>query len=66
VTRCFRRMEVSEVAEEVADAAERLSRSGIGCIIALEREIALGDYVTSGKPMLISVFRPQLSPIATG
>ena len=41
-------MEVSEVAEEVADAVERLSRSGIGAIIALEREIALGDYVRVG------------------
>ena len=49
VTRFFRRMEVSEVAEEVADAVERLSRSGIGCIIALEREIALGDYVRAGR-----------------
>ena len=47
VTRFFRRMEVSEVAEEVADAVERLSRSGIGCIIVLEREIALGDFVQS-------------------
>ncbi|HLB11183.1 MAG TPA: hypothetical protein VK617_16760, partial [Gemmatimonadaceae bacterium] len=55
VTRFFRRMEVSEVAEEVADAVERLSRSGIGCIIALEREIALGDYVQSGKEMQAKV-----------
>ena len=39
VTRFFRRMEASEVAEEIAEAVERLSRSGIGCIIALEREI---------------------------
>jgi diadenylate cyclase len=65
VTRFFRRMEVSEVAEEVADAVERLSRSGIGCIIALEREIALGDYVTSGKPMQAKVSADLLATIFT-
>ncbi|MDQ6830992.1 MAG: TIGR00159 family protein, partial [Gemmatimonadota bacterium] len=33
VTRFFRRMEVTEVAEEIAQAVERLSRSGIGAIV---------------------------------
>jgi len=65
VTRFFRRMEVSEVAEEVADAVERLSRSGIGCIIALEREIALGDYVQSGKEMQANVSADLLATIFT-
>src|SRR5579872_57942 len=58
VTRFFKRMDVSEVAEEIADAVERLSRSSIGCIIALEREIALGDYVASGTEMQAKVSGP--------
>src|SRR6476469_1103786 len=65
VTRFFRRMEVSEVAGEVADAVERLSRAGIGCIIAREREIALGDYVQSGKQMQAKVSADLLATIFT-
>jgi len=45
VTRFFRRMEEVEVADEVTEAVERLTRSGIGAIIVLEREMALGDYI---------------------
>jgi DNA integrity scanning protein DisA with diadenylate cyclase activity len=51
VTRFFRRMEEVEVGEEVAEAVERLARSGIGAIIVLEREVALGDYLQSGSEM---------------
>jgi diadenylate cyclase len=65
VTRFFKRMEVSEVAEEIADAVERLSRSSIGCIIALEREIALGDYVASGTEMQAKVSADLLATIFT-
>lgn len=65
VTRFFKRMEASEVAEEVADAVERLSRSGIGCIIAIEREVALGDYVASGTPMQAKVSADLLATIFT-
>jgi diadenylate cyclase len=65
VTRFFRRLEESEVAEEVADAVERLSRSGIGAIIALEREVALGDYVQSGSEMQARVSADLLATIFT-
>jgi diadenylate cyclase len=65
VTRFFKRMEASEVAEEIADAVERLSRSGIGCIIAIEREVALGDYVASGTPMQAKVSADLLATIFT-
>jgi len=65
VTRFFKRMDVSEVAEEIADAVERLSRSSIGCIIALEREIALGDYVASGTEMQAKVSADLLATIFT-
>lgn len=66
VARLFKpMMEASEVAEEIADAVERLSRSGIGCIIAIEREVALGDYVASGTAMQAKVSADLLATIFT-
>jgi diadenylate cyclase len=65
VTRFFRRMESTQVAEEIAGAAERLSRSGIGAIIALEREVGLGDYVQSGTPMQAKLSADLLATIFT-
>ena len=65
LTRFFRRMAASQVAEEIAGAVERLSRSGIGCIIALEREVALGDYVQSGTEMQAKVSADLLATIFT-
>jgi diadenylate cyclase len=65
VTRLFRRLEESEVAEEVTEAVDRLSRSGIGAIIAIEREVPLGDYVASGTPMQAKVSADLLQTIFT-
>jgi diadenylate cyclase len=65
ITRFFRSMETSQVAEEIAGAVERLSRSGIGCIIAVEKEVALGDYVQSGVPMQAKVSADLLATIFT-
>lgn len=65
MTRFFRRLETSEVAEEVADAVERLSRSGIGAIIAVEREVGLGDFVQSGSEMQAKVSADLLTTIFT-
>jgi diadenylate cyclase len=65
VTRFFRRMEESEVAEEISDAVERLSRSAIGALIAVEREVPLGDYVTSGTEMQAKVSAELLQTIFT-
>ncbi len=65
VTRFFRRLGASEVAEEVAEAVERLSRSGIGAIIAVEREMPLGDYVQSGTEMQAKVSSDLLRTIFT-
>jgi diadenylate cyclase len=65
VTRFFRRMEQTEVAEELADAVERLSRSSIGAIIAVEREMVLGDYVQSGSGMQAKVSADLLATIFT-
>ena len=63
--RLFRRMEASEVAEEIAESVERLSRSGIGAIIALGREVALSDYVQSGSEMQAKVSADLLTTIFT-
>ena len=65
VTRFFRRMEEVEVADEVSEAVERLARSGIGAIIVLEREIALGDFVQSGSEMQAKVSADLLTTIFT-
>ena len=61
----FHRMADSEVAEQVADAVERLSRSGIGAIIAVEREMPLDDYVHSGTTMQAKVSADLLATIFT-
>lgn len=71
--RVFRQMEQREVAEEILSAVERLSRSGIGAIIALEREVPLDEWAESGSPMeakvsadlLLTVFTPY-SPLHDG
>jgi len=65
VTRFFRRMEDVEVADEVGEAVERLAQSGIGAIIVLEREIALGDFVQSGSEMQAKVSADLLTTIFT-
>ena len=61
----FKRMETSEVAEQVADAVERLSRSGIGAIIAIEREVGLGEYIQSGSEQSAKVSADLLTTIFT-
>ena len=51
VARLFKRVDEANIEDEIADAVERLARSGIGGIIAIEREQPLGDYVESGSVM---------------
>lgn len=65
VTRLLRRMGQSEVAEEIVAALERLSQSGIGAIIAVEREMALGEYVASGSALQAKVSTDLLTTIFT-
>jgi diadenylate cyclase len=65
LTRFFRRLEASEVAEEIADAVERLSRSGTGALIAIEREVPLGEYVQSGSEMQAKVSADLVTTIFT-
>ena len=65
VARLLHRMGETEVAEQIADAVERLSRSGIGAIIAVEREVALDEYVASGSEMQAKVSTDLLATIFT-
>lgn len=65
ITRLLRRMGQSEVAEEIVAALERLSQSGIGAIIAVEREMALGEYVASGSALQAKVSTDLLTTIFT-
>jgi diadenylate cyclase len=61
----FRAMQQREVAEEIAEAIERLSRSGIGAIVAIEREVSLDPYAESGSPMQAKVSADLLATIFT-
>lgn len=69
----MRRLEASDVADEIADAVERLAQRGTGALIAIERETNLSDYVESGTPMdatlsadlLMTIFTPY-SPLHDG
>ena len=49
--RVFTRLERNEVAEEIAEAAEELSRNRTGAIIAIEREVGLGEYAETGTSL---------------
>ena len=63
--RLFHQMEQREVAEEIVEAVERLSRSGIGAIVAIEREVPLDPYLESGSPMEAKVSADLLTTIFT-
>lgn len=55
----------NEVAEEVAEAVERLARTGTGAIIAVERDVTLGDFIESGTAMRAAVSADLLTTIFT-
>ncbi|HEX2091460.1 MAG TPA: diadenylate cyclase CdaA [Longimicrobiaceae bacterium] len=65
LVRIFSRLEQKEVAEEIAEAVEELSRNKNGAIIAIEREIGLGEYVETGTPLQARVSAPLLTTIFT-
>lgn len=65
LVRLFSRLEQSEVAEEIAQAVDELSRGKAGAIIAIEREVGLGEYVDTGTPMQARVSAPLLTTIFT-
>ena len=55
----------SDVADELAEAVDRLSRSGIGAIIAVEHEQSLEDHVQLGSEMQARVSADLLATIFT-
>ncbi|MDT8368978.1 MAG: diadenylate cyclase CdaA [Longimicrobiales bacterium] len=71
--RLFATLEESQVADEVAEAVDRLSRSKIGAIIAVEGEVGLDEYAETGSrvearvsaDMLTTIFTPY-SPLHDG
>jgi len=65
VTRFFRSLQASEVADEIVTAVDRLCRSGYGAIVAVEREVPLGDYVQSGSELQAKVSADLLTTIFT-
>jgi len=65
MSRFFAHMGESEIGDEVSEAVERLSRSGIGAIIAIEREVSLDEYVQSGSEMQAKVSADLLATIFT-
>jgi diadenylate cyclase len=55
----------SEVADEIAEAADRLSRNGIGAIIAVDHRASLEDHVQLGSEMQARVSADLLATIFT-
>jgi diadenylate cyclase len=65
VTRFLRRLEATEIAEAIAESVERLSRTGTGALIAIEREMHLGDFIASGSEMQAKVSADLIATIFT-
>jgi diadenylate cyclase len=65
ILRFFNRLEESVVAEEIAVAVEELSRGKVGAIIAIEREMGLGEYADTGTPLQARVSASLLTTIFT-
>jgi diadenylate cyclase len=65
MSRLFGQLDKAAIGDEIAEAAERLSRSGIGAIIAIEREVSLEEYIRSGSEMHAKVSADLLATIFT-
>ena len=63
--RFLRRVPRTEIADEIVDAVDRLSRGGHGAIIVVEQEMSLDDYVESGTELLANVSSDLLVTIFT-
>ena len=61
--RFFSRLEETQVAEEIAEAAEDLARAKVGAIIAIEREVGLGEYAETGSAIQARVSAALLNTI---
>lgn len=63
--RIFNNMEESAVVDEIVEGVEQLSRSKIGAIIALERDVGLDEYAQTGSPVQARVSSAMLNTIFT-
>jgi diadenylate cyclase len=63
VFRLFGGGPTAAVADEIAEAVERLSRSATGAIIAVEREVRLDQYLEAGTTMRATVSADLLATI---
>jgi len=63
--RAFARGDRQSVAEEIAEALDRLSRAGTGAIIAVEGDIGLEEFITTGVPMEAKVSADLVTTIFT-
>jgi diadenylate cyclase len=63
--RVFQRLENSEVVDELVDAVQRLSRSRVGAIIAIERDVGLDVYAESGSAVQARVSAEMIATIFT-
>ena len=63
--RSFSRSDRQSVAEEIAEAMDRLSRAGTGAIVAVEGDIGLEEFITTGVPMEAKVSADLLTTIFT-
>ncbi len=65
LVRFFYRGHAHEVAEELAEAVDRLSRAGTGAIVAVEGEVGLGGYVDTGTKLEAKVSADLVTTIFT-
>lgn len=63
--RVFRGLEGDAVLDEITDAVERLSRSGVGAIIVIERDTSLDEFIESGSALEAKVSADLLTTIFT-
>jgi diadenylate cyclase len=63
--RMLARTDRQSVAEEIAEALDRLSRAGTGAIIAVEGDMGLEEFISSGVPMEAKISADLLTTIFT-
>src|SRR5947209_17199919 len=63
--RRFSQGDRQSVAEEIAEAMDRLARGGTGAIVAVEGDIGLEEFICSGGPMEGKVSAELLTTIFT-
>jgi diadenylate cyclase len=61
--RFFSKMGETEVVEELVEAVDRLSRTKVGAIIAVEREVGLQEYAETGTRLQAGVSADLLAAI---